>query len=442
MMRWTALYVLACIFGVVGFVSGDEGQSPPEPAVLPKVHILATDPTGLTGSSSAAFTVIRNGQLESDLEVKYTISGSAENGVDFKGPDDKPLSGSVIIPAGYAAADIVIVPLINPLNRGNKTVVLTLVETENYVVGRRNSSVVRLIDDVYNDKPPTVELKVIGGTPNEEGTLVFTLPTTVKLVASAEDADDKVVKVSFYANDHCLGVDYEEPFEFEWQNPRPGTYDLFARAVDQFGKCTLSGAIKIIVNGTPPSVEIVNPSTTSVPAGSDVSIVAKVTVGSCAISKIQFYADNNLLAEFAPKGEDQGPAEYEATWKAVTPGTHKIRVRVIDECGQTANAVFVFKAANHAPVVKITSPLTGQSFKTGTTIRLEAEVSDPDGDAIDHVTFYANGKPIGTISKPESSPVVYEWSNVRPGIYVICASATDAFGARTVSKTVRITVTK
>lgn len=419
----------------------DEGNVPPtpptpEPVVRPIVEILATDPTGLTDASTAAFTLVRTGPFDVALELEYTIGGTAENGVDYTGTDGIPLSGVFEIPAGFAAADIVIVAKVNPANRGNKTVVLAISSNDNYVIGRHSKATVRLIDDAYNDNPPTVSLTVSGGTVGEDGVQVFELPAIVKLTAEATDPDDTVVKVSFYAEDRFLGADNEPPFEFDWVNPRPGTYDLFARAVDQFGKSALSSAVKIVVKATWPSVKIVSPTETSVPAGSDVKVAAEVTAGSGAIAKVEFYADNKLLKEFTE-------APYEATLENVMSGVHRIRVRATDELGLSATATFVFKAVNQPPAVVITSPKTGDTFKTGDTIQLVAEVSDAENHAIDHVTFYANWKVIGTVKGPqESNRFTCEWANVRRGMYLIYARATDEFGARAVSKPVKITVNR
>lgn len=440
MSKANTVVLLASLLSFGLLAVADEGGTPPtppipEPVVKPIVEILATDPTGLTDASTAAFTVVRTGPFDAALELKYTIAGTGQNGVDYTDADGGPLPDAVEIPAGFAATDIVIVPRVNPANRGNKTVVLAIEANDNYVVGRHAKATVRLIDDVYNDNPPKVSLTVSGGTTGDDGVQVFELPATVKLTAEATDTDDAVVKVSFYADDHFLGADTEALFEFDWVNPRPGTYDLFARAVDQFGKSALSSTVKIVVKATYPSVKITTPTERSVPAGSDVKITAEVTAGSGAIAKVEFYADNKLLKEFT-----EGP--YEATLEDVRPGVHKIRVRVTDEFGLSATATFVFKAVNRPPVVVIASPKTGDTFKAASAVELVAEVTDPDNNAIDHVTFYANGRVIATVKESQDSKFTCNWENVPRGTYLIYASATDEFGARAVSKSVTITVTR
>ena len=48
-------------------------------------------------------------------------------------------------------------------------------------------------------------------------------------------ADDAIQKVSFYANDHLLGVATNAPYSLVWSNAPAGLYLLRASAVDQSG---------------------------------------------------------------------------------------------------------------------------------------------------------------------------------------------------------------
>src|SRR6266480_3308451 len=89
------------------------------PVEPPLVQLLATDPTALEGASTGAFTLIRSRDTNADLAVNYLIKGTASNGVDYV-----LLPSSATIPAGFLAADIVVQPIVDPMNRGNKTVVL------------------------------------------------------------------------------------------------------------------------------------------------------------------------------------------------------------------------------------------------------------------------------------------------------------------------------
>lgn len=425
-----SLCLLSTLVGVSSFAFAAE--DPPASSTLPAVQILATDPTGLTDASSAAFTVMRSGEVTASLLVQYTIAGTGVNGTDYTTVGGGLLGETVEIPAGYAAADIVIVPRVNPANRGNKTVTLALATSTLHEIGRHARATVFLIDDLYNDAPPKVTLTVEGGETGPDGVKTFTLPATIDLVAEATDPDDQVVKVTFYANDSVLGSATAAPFVLAWRNPRPGAYEVFARAVDQFGKSSLSEAVSVVVKADLPTVTITNPTETSLVPGTDVRIQAEVTQGSGAITEVQFYGDGHLLATLTR-------APYETTWAKIPAGRHTIMVRVTDELGLTAAARFTFTAQNKKPTVRITAPEPGERFQAPATLTITAEATDPENHAIQQVTFYANGREIGAVT---TAPYTLEWKEVGIGHYRIQAVATDEFGARGQSPLVPIFVSR
>jgi Calx-beta domain-containing protein/Big-like domain-containing protein/PKD domain-containing protein len=83
------------------------------------------------GRSTASFGAITNG----DLTVNYTVSGTAQNGVDYT-----LLSGTAIISSGTAGVDIPLVPLEDSLFDGTETVTLTLAPSPNYGIGEREAT--------------------------------------------------------------------------------------------------------------------------------------------------------------------------------------------------------------------------------------------------------------------------------------------------------------
>ena len=75
----------------------------------------------------------------------------------------------------------------------------------------------------------------------------FTRGSTITITSEASDADNAVQRVSFYANNHLLGVVYKAPYTLDWKHVEAGTYTLTSRATDQFGLQTVSGPVKITV---------------------------------------------------------------------------------------------------------------------------------------------------------------------------------------------------
>jgi Bacterial Ig domain len=211
----------------------------------PIVRILATDPTALEGTSTAAFTLIRSGPTNEALTVDLTLSGSASNGVDYVA-----VKTPITIPAGFLAVDIPIVPIV--VNTGNKTVVATLGTNGPTPVAAaffRQTAVVTIIDDTFNAPPPTVTIL----TPTNGST--FTAPATFTLTATASEPDYAISGVTYFLNDFPVGSATNSPYSLTVSNIRAGRYGIFARAVDTAGQTAFSTPIEITVtrtNSTPP----------------------------------------------------------------------------------------------------------------------------------------------------------------------------------------------
>ncbi len=96
------------------------------------VSIAVTDGTaserGINESpDSAFFTLTRDGIAGPPLTVFYTVSGTAQNGVDYQ-----PLSGSVTFAAGSTTATISLIVRNNSAIDGTRTVTVTLFAGPNY----------------------------------------------------------------------------------------------------------------------------------------------------------------------------------------------------------------------------------------------------------------------------------------------------------------------
>lgn len=398
-----------------------------ENSTLPRVEVLATDPSALEGTSSGAFTLIRSGNPTNSLEVHYTLSGTATNGVDYVQVKDV-----TTIPVGLLAADILINPIVNARNPGNKKVILTLATNANYRLKGHKSARVTIVDDNFDDQPPVVSLL----SPTNGSVFAFSAPIT--LLAQASDPDDTIKSVSFFADDDLLGRVATSPFMLVWTNARPGKYALFARATDASEKSTLSSAVHITVTkpdantNPPPKVSVITPTNSTVfglPA--NVKIEASATSPNSSIAKVQVYGDHRFLGSFTNP-------PYSLTWTNVAPGKHLVTVRATDSTGATAAATSMFTVTNAPPVVSITSPTDGATFAAKSDLTVKATATDSDG-TIASVSFYADRRFLGRVTK---SPYELTWKNVSAGSHKITAVARDNFGAEATSKSVSISVSR
>ena len=116
-----------------------------------------------------------------------------------------------------------------------------------------------------------------------------------------------------------------------------------------------------------------------------------------------------------------------AAYVTAAPGANK----------DDATILTATSATDQAPVVSITSPADGATFRAGSDIDIAAAASDSDG-SVSKVDFYANGVHLG--SSDTTSPYTQALVGAQPGTYALTAVATDNQGVTTTSAAVTITV--
>ena len=396
------------------------GGPTPAPASLPVVRIVASDPTALAGSTTGAFTLIREDSTNAPLSVTLGIAGTAENGLDYS-----KLPATVTIPAGFLAVDLVVQPLPVPLTPNDKTVVLSLVTNAAYTFGTKRSATVLIAGDRFNDFPPTVSLTAPAGGS------VITVPST-ELKATASDSDGSVSKVSFFAGDHLIGVATNPPYVVTWTGYGPGKYSLFAKAVDSAGLAGLSSTVQVIVSNVPPVVVLTVPTNKTVFApGSNVTLKADASDANDSVASVSFLVNGRSIATVtAPP--------YLTVWTNVQPGNYSITARAEDRFERSVTSesvkIVVYDAA---PTVSLTAPADGSVFGKPANVTFSADAADSD-DGVAKVNFYLDGQLLGGSTH---APYSLTWTNVPPGKHIVVARAVDTWGLATSSKAVRFTVT-
>ena len=110
----------------------------------PTVSLVVVDPTASEpGMDTAQFKVVCLPAAASALTVSYTLSGKAQNGIDYA-----LLPGSVVIPAGATSSPpILIMPKDDKLVEGTESVILTLRVGSSYQLGKVSQSINLLDND-------------------------------------------------------------------------------------------------------------------------------------------------------------------------------------------------------------------------------------------------------------------------------------------------------
>jgi hypothetical protein len=293
----------------------------------PLVVVVAPDPIALAGTSSGAFTLIRFGPTTNDLAVNVQLLGTGSNGVDYV-----QIPNVITIPAGSLATDVKVDPLIDKANPGNKTVILSLDTNSNYSVREHHMAEVKIIFDVFDFLPPSITLTA----PTNNS--VFTNPASITLMADASDPGVTIKSVSFYANDDFLGRDTNSPYSLVWSNPPSGHFVLFARAVDEFGRSTLSAPVHITVTDIDPIVKITSPTNgANFLVHEDIPLTADASDPdtNASIAKVSFYANDHLVGTVTS-------APYSLVWSNAPSGLFALRAVAVDTTGDKGYSKPVF----------------------------------------------------------------------------------------------------
>jgi len=306
--KWTTQGVLA-----LALVAGFGLQTTQVFAAdAPHVRLLATDPRALTGSSSGAFTIIRDGDTNASLTVNLDISGTAANGVDYA-----TLANSVTFDPGVLAVDLVVSPVVNPGNRGNKTVVLSVSSNAAYTVFGRGTGTVRITDDLFDVPPPSVTIS----SPADGS--VFTSPANITLSADLGDSEVPVRSVSFYANDDFVGRVTTPPYTLVLPKVKAGAYTIFARAVDETGKSSVSAPVDITVSDAPVVTLSTADGSSTYFLGQVVPLQAAIGDSSEKISSVSFYVNNKLVGTSTT-------APFTLDWSPTKMGTFNVQATAVD----------------------------------------------------------------------------------------------------------------
>jgi subtilisin family serine protease/subtilase family serine protease len=110
---------------------------------FPVVKLAATDNTATeAGPTSGTLTITRVGNTDADLEVRYTVGGTAISGSDYE-----TIPNSVTIPAGEDSATITVTAIDDTLAENDESVTLTLASDPAYIVSANSSATVTIKSD-------------------------------------------------------------------------------------------------------------------------------------------------------------------------------------------------------------------------------------------------------------------------------------------------------
>jgi len=140
----------------------------------------------------------------------------------------------------------------------------------------------------------------------------------VEFVSVVADAGGTVVQVDYVQGGTVLGSSTEAPFVVVWQPPRPGTYQVTARAVDTRGRTAASPPVTVTVTPAPPPT-----ATSSAPGW-----VLQNRTGSRSDLYGVFFADAATGWAVGAQGTILHTANSGASWVVQPSSTSEILQRV------------------------------------------------------------------------------------------------------------------
>ncbi|MCH7400192.1 Ig-like domain-containing protein, partial [Belliella sp. DSM 107340] len=208
----------------------------------------------------------------------------------------------------------------------------------------------------------------------------FFAETPIQLAVSLIDDDISIEKVDFLVNNSIVGSTQNTPFQIAIPNLPVGKHNLQAIALSSDGIEGKSEVISINVTlpeNTTPTITITAPSDNDqFFVGDPINIAANAVDADGSITKVEFFAGNNLLTT-----DTQAPFAF--VWNDAPLGNHVISARTTDDNASTASSteinILVTERPNNSPEITITAPSDNDQFFVGDPINIAANAVDADG---------------------------------------------------------------
>ena len=227
--------------------------------------------------------------------------------------------------------------------------------------------------------------------------------------------DDNMETIKLYINDVVVASwNKSGSYTYYWNTTTyvDGPYTIKLVAIDKAGNA-LEVSCEVIVDKTPPTVNITHPSGGSYVKGTiEIRVEASDAWG---IENVEFYIDGELVYE-----DIEAPYEYLWATTGYTEGNHTIRVIVYDRAGNLAEDEIHVIVDNTPPHVFIYSPEGGQLVNG--TIQISFYGHDAN---IANISLYIDGELMETWR--EGGNYTYSWdtSNWPDGNHTIRVIAID-----------------
>jgi uncharacterized repeat protein (TIGR01451 family) len=269
------------------------------------------------------------------------------------------------------------------------------------------TSVSNPITVTLTNSPPSVSLTA----PANAAT--FNAPANITLSANAADSDGTIAKVEFYKGTTLIGTSTTAPYSFIWNGATVGSYSLTAKATDDNGAVTTSGAVSITVNPAGDALFVVGSTTLS-----SVDTAIKTRLQNLGLNVVVKSATAAVSADATGKrvvviSDSVTPTDVNTKFKTVTIPVVTLDPQLFDDMGMTTTATTNFGTTATQKNVTITNATHPMAAGLSGTVQVTSATTTFGWGVVN-----ANAAKIATLTTDatKATDFGYEANAVMPGL--------------------------
>jgi hypothetical protein len=222
-----------------------------------------------------------------------------------------------------------------------------------------------------------------------------------------------IFKVEFYAGNLKIGEDLTAPYSFAWEKPNVGTYQVYAKAVEQGGKSVKSNYFGLKITDGKPEIFLNSPSSDYNYTMLDTIVFsAEARDYNGTVKKVEYFSNGNSIGELTS-------TPYRLAWNSPIAGQYNVYVSVTDNEGNTVSTPTVSVKISDEFSIPFISPVNNTMLSEGSDFDVQIDASSITN--FKSIAYYNGETLLTTTSTP---PYLFSIDHANSGIYNLTAVVT------------------
>lgn len=222
-----------------------------------------------------------------------------------------------------------------------------------------------------------------------------------------------ISKVEFYVDNVKIGEDLTSPYSYSWENPNPGTYMVYAKAIEQSGKTAKSNYFGLKITDGKPEIFLHSPSSDYNYNMLDTIVFsAEARDYNGTVQKVEFFSNGNLIGELKN-------APYRMVWNSPIAEQNEVYAMVTDNDGNAVSTPTVSVKISDEFAIPFISPVNNSMLSEGSNFNIQLDVSSINN--FKSIAYY-NGETLLTTTS--TAPYLFSVEHSISGIYNLSAVVT------------------